>query len=648
MINISNDTNIFENMKQVLEYTNYYVTEKGDICNKHARILKPYIDGGGFQSVKLYKDDQGKTCRVHLLVSQSYVLNPYGYSRVIHIDEDKTNNVPSNLQWVKSHNKLQCTTEMKLKSEISRKIISDFGEYRVTREGKVYNKHGRLMSTFYEKRSGFETVTLRHDKKKKDCRVHSLVAKAYLDNPHNYQRRVEHIDGDITNNRDNNLRWKGVTDLDKIIDIDGSPVPEFDTYLVTLKGKIYNKHKIQMSVFVEKKTGIQMVTLQQNGKKKDHRVHRVVAEVYLDNPNSYKFIRHINGDIQNNSSDNLLWVKTLAETKTGNIYILPEDREFKEIPLYPGYFITNDGKVYSLKTGEYLTLGNRSGYNCVTLSRNSKSKQLFVHKLVAQTYLTKKDEDVCVNHKNGIKKDNRVENLEWCTKSHDVKHALSTGLNPGRSRAVVQIRVKYKTKEKETYPSLSKASKATGISAGAICTSCKERTLIGAGRKTTKSGKVYKFRYRDSDYTDGRPREIVAREMKPKEKIIQTFKSIEKASQKTGVDPGSITNCCKGRMKFACSEDGTQYIWRYESPDTDTDVDNDDWKEIPGFTKYKVSTNGEVYSSYYKRVLDKQDKGDYETISLVNDDGDRHAMKVHRLVALAFHENENKKRVDAR
>lgn len=421
-------------------------------------------------------------------------------------------------------------------------------------------------------------------------------------------------------------------------------IPGFPNYYATKSGKICTKD-IFMAPYKDK-SGYLMVTLVNDGKKTNSRIHRLIAQIYLDNPNSHTFIRHKDGNIENNSVDNLLWVKTLAETKTGNIYILPEDHEFKEIPSYLGYFITNDGIVYSLKTGKYIKLSNQNGYYTVMLYKSDKAYQKCVHKLVAQTYLEKKDEDACVNHKNGNKKDNRVENLEWCTKSHDVKHALSTGLNPGRKRAVVQIRVKYRTKHKETYPSLAKASKATGINAGAICTSCQERTLIGAGRKATRSGKVYKFRYRSSDSNDGMAREIVVREMKPKEKVIHTYKSTAEAGKETGTDPALITNCCKGNSKFACSDDGIQYIWRYEAPDADApNTENEDWREIPGFSKYKVSVNGEVYSTYYKRILNKQDKGDYETISLVNDDGKRHQMKVHRLVAFAFHENEKKRRV---
>ena len=422
-------------------------------------------------------------------------------------------------------------------------------------------------------------------------------------------------------------------------------VPDFQQYYVTSTGKVCNKDARCLTPYIER-TGYKCVTLQDKGRRKNFRIHRLVAELYIDNPHGYKYIRHIDGNIENNLADNLLWVKTLPETKSGTIYTLPEDQEFKEIPDFPNYFITKNGKVYSLKTGDYLEIPIREGYHTVSLRVNNVSYKKYVHKLVAQTYLTKGENDVCVNHKNGKPKDNRVENLEWCTKSHDVKHALSTGLNPGRKRPVVQIKVKYKTKYKEVYPSLSKASRATKTSVGSICTACQNRTLIGAGRKATSTGKVYKFRYLSSEYKDGMPREIVAREMEPIEKVIRVFDTVAEAGRETGIDPSSITHCCQGRMKFACSEDGTQYIWRYETLNTNVpDIETEDWKYIPGFSQYKVSKDGEVFSLFYNRLMDKQGKGDYETLRLVNDDGERKSMKVHRLVALAFHENPDNKRV---
>jgi len=68
------------------------------------------------------------------------------------------------------------------------------------------------------------------------------------------------------------------------------------------------------------------------------------------------------------------------------------------------------------------------GYERVSLTKNEKSKHLAVHRLVAEAFIENAYGKPCINHKNGIKNDNRIENLEWVTYKENSKHALDTGL----------------------------------------------------------------------------------------------------------------------------------------------------------------------------------------------------------------------------
>ena len=66
---------------------------------QETRVKKPVKQANGYLYVGLYKDGKPKMYRVHRLVAQAFIENPYNLPEVNHIDEDKTNNVVSNLEW---------------------------------------------------------------------------------------------------------------------------------------------------------------------------------------------------------------------------------------------------------------------------------------------------------------------------------------------------------------------------------------------------------------------------------------------------------------------------------------------------------------------------------------------------------------------
>ena len=102
-----------------------------------------------------------------------------------------------------------------------------------------------------------------------------------------------------------------------------------------------------------------------------------------------------------------------------------------KIKHFEDYTVYSDGRVYSSITNKFLKPCPASrGYLMVGLYKNKKVHKKYVHRLVAEAFLSPINETV--NHKNGNKKDNRLENLEWCTYSENHSHAFSMGLKKPR------------------------------------------------------------------------------------------------------------------------------------------------------------------------------------------------------------------------
>lgn len=86
------------------------------------------------------------------------------------------------------------------------KILNGFeGNYQVSNKSIIRNKQGQIMKTHINS-FGYEVVCFYKERKNKWCKVHRLVAEAFIPNPEN-KPQVNHINGDKTDNRIENLEW---------------------------------------------------------------------------------------------------------------------------------------------------------------------------------------------------------------------------------------------------------------------------------------------------------------------------------------------------------------------------------------------------------------------------------------------------------
>lgn len=155
-----------------------------------------------------------------------------------------------------------------------------------------------------------------------------------------------------------------------------------------------------------------------------------------------------------------------------------EQEEAISIPNFPEYKITKNGVVIN-KNGKVMkTEISNNGYVRVTLFKNQKHKKLSIHRLVAEAFIPNPFNLPQVNHKDKNKRNNNIDNLEWCSCSYNLKYSGVTEKgNEAHRKQVVCLDTG------EIFKSVKDACDKYGLSHGNIVACCNKRRKSTGGMR---------------------------------------------------------------------------------------------------------------------------------------------------------------------
>jgi hypothetical protein len=165
--------------------------------------------------------------------------------------------------------------------------------------------------------------------------------------------------------------------------------------------------------------------------------------------------------------------------------------QWEAIQDYPDYMISSLGSVKSFRRyadGRIMkSTKHDKGYRCVRITNEDGVKNNYIHRLVATAFIDNPLNKITVNHKNGIKDDNSVGNLEWNTYSENNKHSYDTGLKSQERiwKSVIQMTIDGIVVG--DYESQSDAERQTGINRSNIGSCAK-------GERNNAGGFVWEFK----------------------------------------------------------------------------------------------------------------------------------------------------------
>lgn len=228
--------------------------------------------------------------------------------------------------------------------------------------------------------------------------------------------------------------------------------------------------------------------------------------------------------------------------------------EWRDVVGYEGlYQVSNFGRIKSLPKyyfGERMLspTDNGSGYLIVSLTKNEKRKNHYIHRIVAEAFIPNKENKPTVNHKDRDKQNNIISNLEWATFSEQIHHVVATGKKPHAKNYTTSRVIELSP---EIISAYEKGRSVTDISRKlSICPQTINKVLNEHGIQIKSSKDFCSVKVECISCVDNK---------------IRNFNSVKDASDwliKNGFSKtnasSDIIKCCKGKTKTSRG-----FYWRY-------------------------------------------------------------------------------------